>query len=378
MWMAAIDVLFDFVKGNHTLGQILNLSKYFLNDKKPIANWDPIYISSFLTYNCNLNCDMCLTHSTKFDNPYGQKPCKEMSFELFRQILHRYKNAIKVNLIGNGDPLLHKDFFEMVEYAATVMKMDTISSSNGVLVGKYADKIINSPLKQFIISLNGHTSEEFNRMTGMSPKLFPVICNNTVKLVNQKKLMESKLEIIASIILDKLNYRYLKDMIYFVDSLGVDKIAFFHFLPTNANGFTAEERCLFSDDPEVLEVFSKINSMPSRIKQKVMLPPLLERVMGRNKYCTTWFYNISVDGDGNVGGCSCQLLDLTVSGKFVDENCWNNQYFQEMRNRFIDPEIPLLEPCTRCYNNSRFVCDWVSVPNPFLRIMKRLSHGLQK
>lgn len=345
--MTAMEVLLDFLKGKHTTGQMLNLFKYSIGKKKNVVNWNPITISVFLTYRCNLSCDMCLTHSGKFGNPYGQKATKDVNFKLFKQILNRYKNALTVNLIGNGEPLLHKDFFKMIEYASTVKKMNVASSSNGILVGKYIAEIISSPLNYLNISINGHNSKGFNRITGMSPELFDVICNNTAELVKQKIAKRSKLRIAATFILDQENYRYLKDMIYLADSLGVDEIVFFQFLPVHEKGFTAKERCLFSYDTEVLETFAEVNSLPLRMRRKVILPPLLDIV---NKYCSTWFRIICVDGDGNVGGCSCQLLDLSPSGKFSDENVWNNEYFQKMRKRFIDSEFPLLEPCTWCYN----------------------------
>jgi len=376
--MTVMEILLDFINGKHTMGQMLNLVKYTLGKKESVVNWDPIYISLFLTYRCNLSCDMCLTHSRKFSNPFGQKPCRDVDFEQFKQISKRYKNAMVVRLIGNGDPLLHEDIFKMIEYASNVMKMEVYSGSNGILVGKYIEEILNSPLKQFDISLNGHNFKEFNRMTGMSPESFDAICNNIIELVKQKKVKRSKLKIAVSVILDRENFRYLKDMICFVDNLGADKIVFFHFLPVSSRGFTPEERCLFSDDSDVLEIFDQVNYLPSKIKKKVILPPLLDRVMDNNRYCSVWFHNISIDGDENVGGCCCQLLNLSQSGKFSEENVWNNAYFQEMRKRFIDPEFPLLDPCTWCYQNSSRKRDWFSIINSFSHVINRASNKLRK
>jgi MoaA/NifB/PqqE/SkfB family radical SAM enzyme len=370
--MAAREVIFELLRHKHTLGQMLNLAKYYYGKRKCVVNWDPIYISTFITYRCNLSCDMCLTHSTKFSNPYGQKPTKDMDFELFKQVLNRYKNALGVNIIGNGEPLLHKDFFKMVDYAANVMKMNVFSSSNGILVGNYVEEIINSPLKNLNISINGHNPAEFTRMTGMPPELFSHICDNTYELVKRKK--GTKPRITACFILDRENYSSLKDIIYFADSLGTDRIAFFHFLPVTTKGFTAEERCLFSDDTEVLETFAQTNSLPRRIKRKITFPPLLDRVMDKNRYCSVWFRNLSIDGDANVGGCSCQLLDLSISGKFYErDDPWNGSYFQEMRKRFIDPAYPLPEPCTWCYNNSSHFRDWTKISNPLFRMSNRLQ-----
>jgi len=364
-------VLFDFIKGKHTPSQMLNLSKYLLSNKKEVVNWDPIYISVFPTFECNLSCDMCLTHSTKISNPFGQKPCKDMDFKLFKQVINKYKKALAVNLIGNGEPLLNKDLFRMIDYASNVMKMYTFSGSNGIILRDYISNIIHSPLTHFVISLNGHNSKEFNRMTGMPSKYFDIICDNITELVKQRNAKGSKLEILVSIILDKYNYKYIEDMIIFVETLNVDGVLLFQFLPSSASGFTAEERCLYSDNLDVLKTFNKANSMRLSTKTRIVLPPLLEKT-ATNRCCHVPFYNISVDGDGNIGGCCCQLLDLSENGMFYEKDAWNNKYFMEMRRRFIEPYPPLLEPCGFCYNN---ICHerTVSKFNPLSYLMHQLS-----
>lgn len=357
--MGAREVVFEFIVGKHRLGQLLNLAKFYGGKKGAVVNWDPIYISTFITYRCNFSCDMCLTHSSKYNNPYGQKPTGDMDFKLFKQVLHRYKNALSVNIIGNGEPLLHKDFFKMIDYAAKVMKMNPFSSSNGLILGSYVDQIVDSQLKNINISINGHNPSEFTRVTGMPPKLFDKICDNTISLTQRKMEKHARLRITACFILDRYNLGFIKEMIHFGDSLGTDKIAFFHFLPFPVKGFTAEERCLFSDDSTVLKTFAQLNSLPKRIRRKIMLPPLLDRQMSENRYCDVWFRNFSIDGAANVGGCSCQLLDLSISGNFFRENDpWNNIHFQKMRKRFLSGDFSLLEPCTWCYNNSSRFSDW--------------------
>lgn len=369
-------VLLDFFKGKHTLGQMFNLVKYFFGSKRCDVRYDPVYISVFPTLRCNLNCDMCITHTTKFKNPYGQQPSKDLDFEVFKQILKRYKNAMAVNLIGNGEALFHKDIFRMIEYATHVMKMYTYSGSNGIIVGEYIEKIVDSPLTGFTISINGHNAAEFHRMTGMPVKYFDIIRDNTVRLIKRRNEKKSKLQISASIILDRENYKHLKDMVRFLASLGVDKALFFHFLASPVPGFTVEERGLFSDDSDVVKTFAEVNSLRKKTRVKISLPPLLERAMN-GKYCSVPFYNITVDGEGRVGGCSCQILNLTGNTRFDEEDSWNSIELREFRRRFIDPEFPILEPCRWCYNNqgrSRLV----STPNPVYYLIRRLFSRSRK
>lgn len=353
----ALAILFDFIKGRHTLGQMINISKYTIFhkfNKKFRVCWKPIMLAVFPTYNCTMHCDMCLTHSTKFANAYGQKPSKDMDIAFFDKILDRYDNALFIFILGNGEALLNKHFFEMMEHASK-KKMITYAGSNGLLVGDYIHELANSSISSFDISINGHNSSEFNRMTGMPPELFDKIIDNSSRLIHAKNLAKNKkMKIIASFILDSVNYKNTIDMIYFADKIGFDKILFFNFLSTPEKGFSAEERSLFADDPGIISVFNQVNSLPKKIKDKVRLPPLLERNMDTNKFCDVWSWNLSIDGDGNVGGCSCQILDLTISGVFSDNDVWNSEFFQEMRRRFAKgSDLPILEPCKHCYNNVR-------------------------
>jgi len=296
---------------------------------------------------------MCLSHSTKFYNPYGQKKTNDISYEQFIKFLNRYKNALSVSLIGNGEPLLNKDFFKMIAYSSNKMNMKVCSSSNGILVKKFTNEIIESNLLHLNISINGHNSSEFHRLTGNSPELFEIICNNVKYLIQQKKQRNAKLKVAATFILDQLNFKYLKEMITLADNLGVDEIVFFQFLPVDIKGYTAKERCLYLDNMEVVPVFDQINTFPKKIRKKVTLPPLLERDMKNNKFCCTPFFNISINGKENIGGCCCQLLNFENNGSFSDKNAWNNEHFNDLRRRFLYSNSPLFEPCTWCYNNSR-------------------------
>lgn len=365
------EVALDWLKGRRSLGQARNLFQYATGRMKEEVDWQPVCLSVYPTRRCDARCDMCLTHSSKKDNPFGQKPGRDMDFELFAQVLDRYEDALAVNLIGNGEPLLNPDLFRMIEYASRVKNMHAFSGSNGVVVGEYAERIVRSSLKEFFISINGHHPEEFHRMTGRPADVFEVVRANTLDLVRRRNERRSEVRIVLNIILDRSNYRCLEEMIRFAEGLGVDKIQFVPFLASSSPGFTAEERCLYSDDPEVLGVLARAESL--RWDVEVALPVLLERAAA-GKYCLAPFYNLSVDGEGNVGCCSCQLLDFSRNGKLQEGDAWNNAHFREMRRRFLDPGAPLLEPCGWCFNNTR-QARRASKPDPLGSLERLVRRG---
>ena len=118
--MKKIKALISLFMSRHTLHQKLNYLNYLYSKKGKILRFQPITISIVPTGRCTLNCDMCPTHSKKIPDDYHhvQKPTRDMSFDTFKKVVDKFNKALNVQIIGSGEPLLNKDFFKMVEYAA--------------------------------------------------------------------------------------------------------------------------------------------------------------------------------------------------------------------------------------------------------------------
>jgi MoaA/NifB/PqqE/SkfB family radical SAM enzyme len=334
------------IRGERTLGQALNYIHYRLSTPSPVVRYSPVVLNFFPTDKCNLRCDFCLTRSTKFENKeFKHYPCQDMSFELFKQVLDKFDKAFEVQIAGTGEPTLNKDIFRMIEYC-TQKKMEAFMNTNGTIIENKIEQLVCSGLTTLWISLNAHNADEFSRITGEDGKYFYKICDNIRALVETRREKKSDIKFGASIILDKINYRYINEMIQTAGMLGLDYVTFYPFFPVSENeDFSASKRCLFEDDKEVAEFFPAKVKYPSSGLQ-VIICPFPKRVVAR-RGCRSFFKLLSIDGAGNVGGCAKQILNLT-GGKFSDEDVWNNQYFRSMRQMFLDPNTPLLETCKFC------------------------------
>jgi len=299
---------------------------------------------------------MCLTHSPSIpDNLYKYKGAKEMDFEMFKDIIKRFKAALGCCFIGNGEPLLCKDLFKMIEYAHK-HKMYTQIFTNGLILDKFIDKIIHSPLNSINISVNSIEPEDFKRITGLDSSIFEKIITNAKALINARNRIGSKLGISATIITDRYNYKMIPQMTDFAQDMGLDYIGFCNILPSSAPGYSAKERCLFADDEEAYN-FLKSLQVENR-KIKVELPVLLDR--NNSRVCRDSFISMSIDGNGDVNGCERQLLNSQGNGKYYDKDIFNNAHFCKLRSMFLNSKIPLLEPCRLCYNNSVFKIEEVN------------------
>lgn len=345
---------FFIYMGDNSLSQKLNYFKYRRSKKELVLSYSPINISIVATGRCTLSCDMCPTHSSIIPNdyPHIQKSTKDMSFETFKQVVDKFNKALNVHIIGSGEPLLNKDFFKMVEYATLEKNMRVKTFSNGTVIEKNIDKIINSSLDGITISLNGHCAEEFSRMTGCPSYVYSKIYNATEKLIQAQNKSGSKVKVKLSYIIDKINYKGIPHMINIAEKLGADFIFLCNFLPSPYAGFRAEERMLFYDDINVVNTIKKVySSLPDTLKRKVSFPKLINRNSAKNN-CVTYFTQIRVDGEGRISSCSIMLLNMDGHGYFYDENVWNNNFFKKMRQKFLSSNKDnLLAPCRVCPEN---------------------------
>ena len=71
----------------------------------------PICLTWELTYACNLQCVHCLSSS-------GQRDPRELTTAEAKRVLDELRDlqVFYIN-IGGGEPMIRRDFFELVEYA---------------------------------------------------------------------------------------------------------------------------------------------------------------------------------------------------------------------------------------------------------------------
>jgi len=346
-----IDVVID---GFFSAKQKLNYLLYRMHKPSAVLSYCPITISAVSTGRCTLICDMCPTHSKKMpkDYKYAQNPTRDMGFDIFKYTCDRFDRALYVNIIGSGEPMLNKDFFAMAEYASKGKRMRVKTFTNGTTVDANIDRILGSYLDGITISLNGHSREEYSRMTGADGGTFDVILNAAGKLVSERNRRKSRIKIKVSFIIDKVNYKNIPDMIAMGLNLGADTVFLCNFLPAPCAGSSAGERMLLKTDGKIADEIKKMyNTLNAETRKKVLFPYFVDGTMPFNN-CSSHFTQLRVDGEGRVSSCSIMLLDMEGHGHIKDEEVWNNKFFREMREKFLsNDKNRLSEPCRVCPEN---------------------------
>ena len=119
----------------------------------------PLFVGWELTHACNLKCRHCYNSAGK---PEPDELTREEGFALLE---HLAENGTVGMLLGGGEPLLRKEFFEWVEFA-TAHEMKITVNTNGILVTEeVAQKMRDAGIVNVQISIDG-LSEVHNMIRG--------------------------------------------------------------------------------------------------------------------------------------------------------------------------------------------------------------------
>ena len=111
---------------------------------------DPINI-------CNLRCPLCPTGCGVLARPRGR-----MALDDLKRIVDEIAPyAYRVELYNWGEPLLHPQIFEMIEYVSQRRIAVGLSSNLNYLDANMARRLVASGLSQLVVSVDGVTQESY-------------------------------------------------------------------------------------------------------------------------------------------------------------------------------------------------------------------------
>jgi MoaA/NifB/PqqE/SkfB family radical SAM enzyme len=135
-----------------------------------IPPWPSVYWIDIIR-ECNLRCVMCPQSEGLAPRP------ARMPLAAFRQIIDDIcENHPLVKLYLSGEPLLHEDLFEMIEYAASRGCSTMIHTNAAALTEAMSRKILSSPLAFLSFSFDGGSAEVYEHLR--PPAQFAAVRDN--------------------------------------------------------------------------------------------------------------------------------------------------------------------------------------------------------
>jgi len=129
------------------------------------------------TNTCNLRCTFCFV-TEGMNRPEGF-----MDLDLFKKVIDDCPGLEHLCMHNWGEPLLHENIFEMIDYAHNAGIKYVVMNTNGTLLTKtMIDRIVESPLSILRFSIDG-SAETFKRIRGVNLQQI----ENNIRLLKEKK-----------------------------------------------------------------------------------------------------------------------------------------------------------------------------------------------
>lgn len=132
----------------------------------------PYAITIFPIYACNFRCNYCI-HSLPRNKRVHVANEPIMDMGLYKKCiddLKAFPRQLKaLHFAGLGEPLLHPQIAEMVDYAVKneVAEVVDIITNGSLLTNELSEKLIAAGLNKLRISLQGLNSEMYQEMSGV-------------------------------------------------------------------------------------------------------------------------------------------------------------------------------------------------------------------
>jgi len=231
-----------------------------------------------ITNHCNIKCKMCPV-SGKMQRQKGF-----MSFSLFKKIIDENPQIEFILPFQWGEPLLHKDIFEMVKYAA-LKGIRVMLTSNGTLLNaEICNKIIDSGLLRITFSVDG-VGDTYTRIRGVE---YSALKNNILLLKKIRDERKSSLKIDIS-------------MVVFEDT-----------------------------EQQVERLFSEWKPLVDRVQ----VIPVFTQIERKTKCRELWRGIVVVLWDGRVTVCCADYDGSMIYGDANEErliDIWNGQQMRKLR-----------------------------------------------
>lgn len=266
---------------------------------------------------CNFKCGFCM-------NKHIKQPTV-MSMPLFEKLiddLEEFESPIKtIRLYGFGEPMLNKNFCNMVRYAKKskkVLEVDT-TTNGSYLTPEMIDDLIDSGIDRINISIEAMNSTGYQKFTNTQNVNFENIVAGVASLHKAKK---------TTIIFAKICGDYLTQE---------EKISFKETFEPITDGCDIEHTMNCWRDTTVENVNKEVGIYGQPLKEVIVCPYV--------------FYSLFIHSDGIASACFLDWNKKLVIGDAKNESLkslWEDKLFWYLRSTMLNKERKNHPICCDC------------------------------
>ena len=307
-------------------------SKKDIEDRKKLEDVIPLNtpFSIFIepSDKCNFKCKFCPTSNLELMKNTEGRNYGNMDFTLYKKVIDDIcefdENIKMLHLYQHGEPLLNKNFADMVQYAKKSCKINRIdTTTNGYLLTKELSmKIIESGLDRINISIEGVDEYQYYQVSNTKIN-FEKLVDNITYFYNNKNKCEVSIKIPG-------NYLSENDKKNFYNIFG--NICDFIFIENIAETWSE-----FKIDD--ININKNISIIGNKIEYISICPMI--------------FYTMSINSNGTVSPCCADWKRKVIIGNVNEEkikNIWNGKKLRDLQISFLEGKRKEHPFCSSCYS----------------------------
>jgi MoaA/NifB/PqqE/SkfB family radical SAM enzyme len=179
-----------------------------------------------LGYKCNNNCLHCVISDQKKNAYSHRKNTDRTTKECIDEIKSAKNQGCTIITLTGGEPTIRKDFLEIARYAKDLGFRIHLQSNGRLFLNENLSKESSQLIDLFMIALHSSNEQTHDKITQKENSF-----NQTLNGI--KNLLKNNAKIGIKIVLSKYNYKELKQILEFTNSL---KIPYVNVAFPHANG----------------------------------------------------------------------------------------------------------------------------------------------
>lgn len=319
------------------------LNKEEMDKKAIILKSYPQRLVLELTNACNLRCIMCGRDEAEFAPTV-------FKLDYLKKMEKLLDTIEEVTLFGWGEPTMHPNFIEILEYLNN-FPVRKYFVTNGMRLDKIKNALFDYQVDIMAISLDGAKAETNDRIRFGGN--FNLIVKNIRDIVKERKNRGVNYPYMNFVMaLMDSNIEELPQLIELASDIGLEEVKGV-YLTVFTNNLLNET--LYNKQDKVIKIFNESQELAKKLNIKLKLPYIQGEDIAENKYhkdCFVAWRDFFLASDGWVRPCqstAVKFLNFENYDNFDD--MWNGKEFQEFRKN-VNDQYNMCDECKRCFQSS--------------------------
>ena len=289
---------------------------------------------------CNLQCPFCTTGQRT-----GARPADSMSFSSFKNTIDQIgENLFHISFYNWGEPLLNKDFVEMVQYIQKYHITSDISTNLNISLNQEkAESLINSGLDLILMSVDGITQETYQKYR-VGGNLELALKNMKLLADAKRKLKNDKIHLLWRFFVFKHNQHEIEKARMIADEIGIEIQMGTPFVDPEKYDEYASTITEYA--PQYWPYASDVkNSDDNPYSTKTPIERKSNRALKKLDFpvgCDWLWSTMAINANGSVSPCCVTPLAEQDFGHTDKNNLiqiWNNEKYRNARNLTSDKDF---------------------------------------